>query len=69
MIEKRVCLITGACGGIGRCIVQRFLKEGCRVAMIDLSRECLDSIVREEGYDRADVGIYAIDITDEDAVK
>ena len=69
MLDKKVCLITGACGGIGQCIVKRFLKEGCHVAMIDLNEDRLDSTVREEGYDPADVGIYAIDITDEDAVK
>ncbi len=69
MLDKKVCLITGACGGIGQCIVKRFLKEGCHVAMIDLNEDRLDSTVREEGYDPADVGIYAIDITDEDAVR
>ncbi len=39
MLEGKVALVTGARGGIGRAIVQRFLKEGAVVYAADLTPE------------------------------
>ncbi|MVZ64707.1 SDR family oxidoreductase [Sphingobacterium sp. DK4209] len=38
-MKRRVAIITGAAGGIGRSLVQRFLEEGYALALIDQSEE------------------------------
>ena len=69
MKAKKVCVITGAGGGIGQSIVKRFLNEGHHVVMVDLDAERLKAIVENKKYPKEDVSTYAIDITNEDAVK
>jgi 3alpha(or 20beta)-hydroxysteroid dehydrogenase len=39
--DKKVALITGAAGGIGRAAAVRFAAEGARVGLVDISREGL----------------------------
>ena len=39
--DKKVALITGAAGGIGRAAPVRFAAEGARVGLVDVSREGL----------------------------
>ncbi|MBQ6560518.1 MAG: SDR family oxidoreductase [Erysipelotrichaceae bacterium] len=68
-MNKKVCLVTGAGGGIGQSIVKRFIKEGYHVVMIDLNENRLNDIVEKEAYSREDLSIFMIDITQEDAVK
>jgi NAD(P)-dependent dehydrogenase (short-subunit alcohol dehydrogenase family) len=57
-LDGRVCVVTGAAGGIGAETVRRLAEEGARVAGVD---------VREEiaGAELA----LACDVTDEDAVR
>lgn len=68
-ILKKVCLVTGAGGGIGSSIVRRFLAEDYHVVMIDLKEDAMKSIAEAEGFSADSLSIYAVDITDEDAVK
>jgi len=39
--DRKVALITGAAGGIGRAAAVRFATEGARVGLVDVSREGL----------------------------
>ncbi|MCL4128348.1 UNVERIFIED_CONTAM: hypothetical protein GTU68_026769 [Idotea baltica] len=39
MLENKVALVTGGCGGIGRAICERLDKEGARVYAADLSEQ------------------------------
>ncbi len=41
-LSGKTALVTGAGGGIGRAIVQRFIHEGCRVVMTDKSMGVLE---------------------------
>ena len=38
-LQGRVCVVTGACGGIGRATVELFQREGARVAGWDLTAD------------------------------
>ena len=50
ILEKKVCLVTGAGGGIGSKIVSRFLKEGYHVVMIDLCADAMNKFAETEGF-------------------
>ena len=61
MLEGKVALVTGARGGIGRAIVNRFVKEGAIVYAADLSPEgSLDAQGDENGH------FVKLDVTRED---
>ncbi len=46
-LEKKVAVITGAAGGIGRATAIRFAGEGAAVVIADLNREGGDAAVRD----------------------
>ncbi len=46
-LDKRVALITGAGGNIGRGLVEAFLAEGARVVATDISAESLAALKQE----------------------
>jgi NAD(P)-dependent dehydrogenase (short-subunit alcohol dehydrogenase family) len=56
-LEGKVCVITGAAGGIGAATAEAFAREGARVVGVDL----LDN-------SPGDLAL-AVDVTDEDAVR
>jgi 3-oxoacyl-[acyl-carrier protein] reductase len=64
----RVVAITGAAGGVGAALVDRFLRNGDRVIATDLSADALDKLRADLGASEALVTI-AGSITDEDDVR
>lgn len=52
-LAGRVAIVTGAAGGIGRGLVDRFLHEGMRVVMADLQIESLEAVCDEAGPSRS----------------
>ncbi len=70
-LARRIALVTGAAGGIGRAIAERFAAEGAHVVICDLQesacRSAADAINRQHGSGRA-IGV-AMDVTDEAAVR
>ncbi len=56
-LQEKVCVVTGAAGGIGAATVAAFQREGARVVGVDLGANA-----------PGDVSL-AVDVTDEDAVR
>ncbi len=51
-LQGKTAVITGAASGMGRSMVDLFLREGCRIAATDVDREGLDRLGQEcEGYE------------------
>lgn len=47
-LANKVCIITGAVGGIGRATVLRFIEEGARAVVIsDLDKDACDRLVAQ----------------------
>lgn len=51
-LQGKLAIVTAAASGMGRAGVERFLREGARVAAIDINRDALDALVAECGPDR-----------------
>jgi meso-butanediol dehydrogenase/(S,S)-butanediol dehydrogenase/diacetyl reductase len=43
-LENKIAIVTGAGGGIGAAIVQRFVEEGARVCMVDWKKNLLEAV-------------------------
>ncbi len=52
MLKNVVGLVTGGASGLGRATVERFIREGARVTMVDLPTSKGAEVVKEIGSDR-----------------
>lgn len=68
-LEGKVCLITGAASGIGKATTLLFAQEGATVIAGDISKENLDSLVKEAEGLPGRVDSYILNVTDRDQVK
>jgi 3-oxoacyl-[acyl-carrier protein] reductase len=66
MMEKKVAVVTGGARGIGRCIVERLLADGFRVAFNDINEA---SIAETEAALGSDVKGHVCDVANADSVK
>ena len=61
-LKDKVAIVTGAAGGIGFATAKRFLKEGAKVAICDISQTNVDAAVKElEAY--GEVCGFVTDVT------
>ena len=67
--KKKVCVITGAAGGIGIEVTRKFLENGYHVVMMDLKEECIKKKIHDNNLENEDLSYYAVNITDEASVK
>lgn len=63
MTNKKIALVIGGSGGIGRAIVRRFLKEGMQVAATYRSYEKLAELQQE--FKESSVAWYKLDFLDD----
>jgi NAD(P)-dependent dehydrogenase (short-subunit alcohol dehydrogenase family) len=57
-LENKICLLTGGAGSVGMATARLFLREGARLALIDVNQSDLDRAANELGRDRV-LGIAA----------
>jgi rhamnulose-1-phosphate aldolase/alcohol dehydrogenase len=69
-LAGKVAVVTGAAGGIGRAIVERFLAEGACCALLDIDGVALDATAAElrQRFSADVVRAMECDVTSEDAV-
>ncbi len=70
LLEKKICIITGAAQGIGRAIAEQFAADGAIVYACDMKEGAMDEWVAAcaEKYQTKIVPLY-FDVTDAAAVK
>ena len=68
MVDHKVCIVTGASGGIGSRIVEKFLAENYDVVMADLKLEQIEEAIEKNRFDLERIMVCPLDITDENAV-
>ena len=67
-LPGRVAVVTGAAGGLGRAMAERFAAEGMRVVLSDIDRPGLDEVAAELGDAGAQVHAVAADVSAADDV-
>ncbi|MBI2769018.1 MAG: SDR family oxidoreductase [Burkholderiales bacterium] len=65
-LKGKLAIVTGSAGTMGLAAVKVLLEDGCRVAMVDFSRERNEQLARELG---ADARAFSFDISDAPAVR
>ena len=68
-MTDKTALITGAAGGIGRAVAERFAREGARVAIADLDLAAAERTAAEIREAGGEAMALAMDVTDEAAVN
>jgi 3-hydroxybutyrate dehydrogenase len=69
-LENKIALITGAAGGIGRGIANRFVAAGAKVAIADLNADAASSTADAINHNHPGQAFaVAMDVTDEVAVN
>jgi len=68
-LKDKVCIITGAAGGIGKAAAILFAQEGAFVAACDVSQENLRSLKEDIGKFSTNIETYLLDVTDKESIK
>lgn len=67
-LDNKVAIITGAAGGIGYAVAEKFLEDGAKVVICDMAEERLKTAAEELGK-KGEVMWAKTDICDEEAVN
>lgn len=68
-LKDKVCIITGAGGGMGKVAAEMFSKEGAKVAVFERDQKAGKQVVDQINQDGGEASFFEVDIIDEDAVK
>ncbi len=69
-LSRKIALITGSAGGIGKGIAEKFLQEGACVVLSDINQERLDqaSAAFEKKYGKDNVFGLQLDVTNSESI-
>jgi NAD(P)-dependent dehydrogenase (short-subunit alcohol dehydrogenase family) len=67
-LDGKVCVVTGAAQGIGRAIVDEFVREGARPAILELNLEAAEAYAEELRGTGADARAYPCDVSEKSSV-
>ncbi len=67
-MRDRVCVVTGAAGGIGSEIAKQLLAVGSRVALFDLDGDALEQMRKQLDFPQECLIGVQVDVTDADSV-
>ena len=70
-LKDKTCLITGACGLLGKEHAVALLQTGCKVILTDIVEKDLDKTKEElsKDWDLSDIYIHKMDVTKQDDVE
>jgi len=68
-IDNRVAIVTGGGGGIGGAIVQRFAREGAKLAVADINPQAAQARVKEVADRGSDAIAITSDVTNKKSVQ
>jgi len=68
-LEAKVAIVTGGSQGIGRATVERFAREGARVAIWDVDTDKGETLVREFREREVDARFFRVDVTSTASVE
>lgn len=66
-LSRKVAIITGATGGIGKAIADKFVHEGANVVLTDINNEALKKA--EATYKKDEVSVAICDVTNKDSIE
>ena len=65
-LTDKVAIVTGGASGLGRATVEKFARNGARVAIFDLNREAGEELARQQG----DQALFCeVNVADDDSVS
>lgn len=66
-LSRKVAIVTGAGGGIGKAIADKLVAEGANVVLTDISEQSLEEA--EKTFKKDQVSTVVCDVTDENSIK
>ncbi|MBW2427099.1 MAG: SDR family NAD(P)-dependent oxidoreductase [Deltaproteobacteria bacterium] len=61
--KDRVAVITGAGGGVGRCLAQALAARGCHLALVDISPDALEATAKSVASHGIRTSQHVVDVT------
>jgi NAD(P)-dependent dehydrogenase (short-subunit alcohol dehydrogenase family) len=68
-LHNKIVLITGATGGLGPVVAERFYSEGCKLVLTDINKNNVSNLSEKLSKDTGNVVILQTDLTNEGDVS